>query len=177
MSFRLFFFRNVTIITIIKNMIASIKKNLNLLTIKTFAQTTFEQTEVVKTVNLYYFPCIFRHIFGWFAEQVATTFKWHGHRKRNLWKQLFWDAMKFFEICEDLYSYHCLSIQSIRKILEKNGAFMRGIFRKMALHLQTGALCITAASGSYSKEQNPACHLCGMAWGKSWLKQFTLITR
>lgn len=71
--------------------------------------------------------------------------------------------MKFFEICEDLYSYHCLSIQSIRKILEKNGAFMRGIFRKTALHLQTEALCITAASGSYSKEQNPACHLCGMA--------------
>lgn len=158
-------------------MIASIKENLNLLTIKTFDQTTFEQTEVVKTVHLYYFPCIFRHIFGWFAEQVATTFKWHGHRKRNLWKQLFWDAMKFFEICEDLYSYHCFSIQSIRKILEKNGAFMRGMFRKMALHLQTGALCITAASGSYSKEQNPACHLCGMAWGKSWLKQFTLITR
>lgn len=63
---------------------------------------------------------------------------------------------KFPEIFEGLYSYRCLSIQSVRKILEKNGAIMRGIFRITTLHLRIGALCITAAPESSSKEHGPA---------------------
>lgn len=54
--------------------------------------------------------------------------------------------------CEGLFSYHCLSIQSIRKTLEKNGAIMRESFRIKTLHLQIGALCITAAPEGSSQD-------------------------
>lgn len=62
---------------------------------------------------------------------------------------------KFLEICEGFVQLS-LSLHSVRKILEKNGAIMRGIFRVTTSHLRIGTLCTKAAPEGSGKEQDPA---------------------